>query len=158
MKPELDAENYHFYPSCFPGKMYVKTVISHTKGKMVFDGYFYLHPGVFRPDRPVKMPMMYKRHFLLISVHKKVDVEDTSEYWSDDDVGGRICLFPTKRIELHYNLLEINPSKERIGEIIPEIEQEFQALREESYELEKKDRDRELKEWLDSQARVKQPS
>ena len=156
--PELDAENYHFYPSCFLGKIHVRSVISHKKGKFVFDGYFYLHPGVFSFDRPVKMLMGYRRHFFFISIHKKIDVEDTSVYWSDDGDDGddgdeemRICLFPTKRTELHYTVLEINPTKERIGEIMKEIEVGFQSLREESYELEKKDRERELKEWISSQ-------
>jgi hypothetical protein len=148
VKPELDADNYHFYPSCFYRNIHVKSVISHKKGKFVFDGYFYLHPGVFRPDKPVKMLMMFKRHIFLIAVHKKVDVEDTSEYWSDDDdMPGRICLFPTKRTELHYNALEINPSRERVNELKEEIESGFESLREESYELQRKQEEQERKEW-----------
>jgi hypothetical protein len=128
-------------------------VISHKKGRFVFDGYFYMHPGVFRPERPVKMLMVFKRHFFHIAIHKKIDVEDTSEYWDydgdgggdDDDMIGRVCLFPTKRTELHYTVLEINPSKERIGEIMKEIIDGFESLRDESYELQ---RDQERKEWL----------
>lgn len=89
--------------------------------------------------------MGFRRHVMLIAIHKKLDLKDTSEYWSDDE-GYRICLFPTKIIELNYTVLETNPTKDRFDELAKETEEEFRSLREESSELERRESDSEEEE------------
>ncbi len=98
--------------------------------------------------------MGFRRHVILIAIHKKLDLKDTSESWSDDE-GYRICLFPTKIIELRYTPLETNPTNERFDELAKETEAEFRSLREESSELERKDREKELREWMDEEENKK---
>lgn len=145
-RPSLDADNYSFYPSYILRNIRVNSVLLHTrKGRFVFDGNFHLHPNVFRPDRPVRILMGFRRHVMLIAIHKKLDLKDTSEYWSDDE-GYRICLFPTKIIELNYTVLETNPTKDRFDELAKETEEEFRSLREESSELERRESDSEEEE------------
>jgi len=146
-RSELDADNYSFYPSYIRRNIMVNSVLLHKKGRFVFDGNFYMHPSLFRPDRPIKVLMGFRRHIFLIAIHKKLDLKDTSDSWSDDE-GYRICLFPTKIIELNYAVLEMNPSKERFDELAKETEEEFRSLYEESSELERRDREIKLKEVL----------
>jgi hypothetical protein len=41
-----------------------------------------------------------------IEILTKEEIEDTSEFWYDDDVGGNICLTPTAKIRITYTILK----------------------------------------------------
>ncbi len=88
------------------------------KGEFTFDGYYYVRfPNEDEDEEtkyfskpPKKIGMYVKegnfaKYFLVELLTRKM-CEDTSEYWSDSDEGGRICLFPTKLQTITFRVLE----------------------------------------------------
>lgn len=139
----LSSDDYHFYAPSRIRAPHVREAISHTDTTIAFDGYFYLEPCVFRPDRPVKRLMLFQEHMYYIAIHRKTVGADTSVYSPDEEYGG-ICFFPTELTELHYTVLEVDMSKERRNEIVAEILAEEKDIQEESHAAK---RARENAEW-----------
>lgn len=80
------------------------------KGVMEFNGYCYIQPEEFPIDRVLSVcERMYDytakklRHYLHMRITSKEELEDTSEF-GDDPEEGMICLCPTNRIRLHFDV------------------------------------------------------
>jgi hypothetical protein len=81
-------------------------------GTIEFSGHYYLEdehlPQDYRldiRDFDAAIDDYKRRMYHHIRVVRREVFEDTSEYWNDPDVGGDICLFPTNRIRLHFEIL-----------------------------------------------------
>lgn len=134
IREPVTADDYHFHSTSRVRSPHVREAIAHTASTIAFDGYFYLEPPVFRPDRPVKRVMYFQRHIYLIAIYKKTAGKNTSVY-SEDEEYGSICFFPTELTEIHYTVLDVDPSKDRYEAFVKEMEAEEPAIEEESNRL-----------------------
>lgn len=111
---------------------YVREVIDYandgTLGFLLFDGHWY------RREEPLPRTMefttklvgthpfetgvdasgaRYEKHAVesictyKVSVTAHLEIQDTSEYWHDEEVGGNICLFPTAKQRIEFRVLEV---------------------------------------------------
>ena len=148
---------YHFYGRgdvCCP---HIRDVIAESPTSLTFDGYFHLEDSMFSRERPVRRLVLrydYAAKFqelLHIAIHTKRRGKDTSVYGpvgeedeEDYGEGCGICFFPTEEIELLFDVLEVVASKERMDEIMLEIEGAEEALQKESDVVRSR---REYEEW-----------
>lgn len=101
---------------------------------------------MFREDRPVKRLMRFQGHLYYIAIHKKCIGKDTSVFGGEDSgEESGICFFPTEITELHYNVLEVDPTHKRRDEMMLEMGAEEETIRLES---QKARGEREHAEWL----------
>jgi hypothetical protein len=80
-------------------------------GQIEYNGYCYLSAAEFPVERgllvfesPDYCQVGTVLHRLRVRITGKEELEDTSEYW-DDPEEGMMCLFPTNRIRLTFELL-----------------------------------------------------
>ena len=92
--------------------MYVSTVLDLSDTSMTFDGSFYDAQN----DRMFPECILYRydthqRFHIEITSYK--EHEDTSEYWTDEEEEGRICLFPSYVITVTWRVIaEIHTNEE----------------------------------------------
>jgi hypothetical protein len=116
-------------------------------GRIVFDGYFYLEDSTM----PVERILFLRTGYHLVEIIEKKTIEDTSEFGPyDEEVGGRICFFPTALIDLRYRIIkrlatadEQHEAEERIIEMEHEVEERDSEKRQERA-------DREFNEYMAS--------
>jgi hypothetical protein len=98
--------------------------INEKDGFIIFNGYYYaIFEGeedeleykesqeYYENKRPPEKHILHiikKDSGKIYVVHftKREEIEDTSQYWSDEEVGGRICLFPTLKQKIYFDILE----------------------------------------------------
>jgi hypothetical protein len=111
---------------------YVREVIDYVNdgsgGYLEYDGYWYRRAEDPLPreltlisQRVAKEPYKVRHdasggtiqyyitsdwHRWRIQVVEHVELQDTSEYWPDEEEGGQICLFPTARQRIVFRVLE----------------------------------------------------
>ena len=99
---------------------------SANTGVIEYNGYCYLKDNAFPVERwltvfeeeflecdPITDITDVSRnyiHQLHVRIIRKEELEDTSEYW-DDPEEGMMCLFPTNRIRLYFEILPEQPSR-----------------------------------------------
>jgi hypothetical protein len=81
---------------------YIQEVFEYTDSVVMFNGYFRLESKTL----PVRRIMESGGKYYWIEILTKEEIEDTSEFWYDDDVGGNICLTPTAKIRITYTILK----------------------------------------------------
>lgn len=130
----------------------VKEMLKWTDRTVVFNGYFRYETELVTKDRPVHRFMHRGDDLLYVAIIGIRRGEDTSEYWTDEEEGGRICLTPTEIIEVEYEVVESNPSKERYYELyklMRDEEEEYRDLDEECYrERMRREREEANREYL----------
>jgi hypothetical protein len=86
------------------GFPYIQEVKNLTEHSITFNGHFY----------DAKNERMYPEYILWHRKNKKsfhieiteyIAGEDTSEYWTDEEEGGKICCFPTEIITLRWRVI-----------------------------------------------------
>lgn len=86
------------------GCIWMNRLIDLSANSMTFDGHFYdaMHGRMF-PE--FIMHRHDTKQCLHIEITSYKELEDTSEYWTDEEEGGRICLFPTQVITVSWRVL-----------------------------------------------------
>ncbi len=128
---------------------YTTNILKYTDTTIVFDGYFRYEDELITKERPVHRFLRRRCNnnddeILYIAIVGVRRGKDTSEYWSDEEAGGRICLTPTEIIELDYEVVETVETKGRYTELhrhMKEEETHYEELNDELYRL------RRQREW-----------
>jgi hypothetical protein len=129
----------HWLPICVTCP-YAKKVISHTTGKLLFDGYFHLEDETL----PVKRILCVKDKLFYVEIVNKQKKEDTSEY--SDIEEGRICFFPTNRIDLEYKIIKYVEENKELSELYEEIIKEEHNVTERNMYFKRRKDEKELEE------------
>jgi hypothetical protein len=108
--------------------MHVSKVLDLSDTSMTFDGSFYSAQN----DRMFPECILYRtdthQHFHIeITLYK--EHEDTSEYWSDEEEGGRICLFPSHVISVTWRVIAELHTKEEIRALHIDLRRRRQEFR-----------------------------
>lgn len=125
---------------------YAQEILEVTDTTITFNGYFRFENELVTKDRPIHRFFYKNKDLCWIAITGVKRGEDTSKSWYDEDVGGHICLTPTEIIEVEYNLLEINPNKERYRDLFVQMKEEDKQYSELNRELYEKRRKREMEE------------
>lgn len=123
---------------------YTTNILKYTDTIIVFDGYFCYEDELVTKKRPVHRMFRHNDDMLYVAIVGIRRGKDTSEYWTDEEEGRRICLTPTKIIELEYEVIETITSSKRYEELyvqMKEEEKEYEELNEELYRI------RRRREW-----------
>jgi hypothetical protein len=111
-------------------------VLKYTDTTVVIDGYFRYETELVTKERPVHRFFWRDGEHLFVAITGIRRGKDTSEYWTDEEEGGRICLTPTEIIEMDYEVVETNPTRERYYELhklMKEEEERYEEIDEELY-------------------------
>ncbi len=111
-------------------------VLKYTDTTVVFDGYFRYETEFVSKERPIHRFFWRDNDMLYVAITAVRRGKDTSEYWTDEEEGGKICLTPTEIIELEYEVLETNPINKRYNELLglmKEEEEQYKDLNEDFY-------------------------
>ncbi len=104
---------------------YALEMLDVTNTTIKFNGYFRYEDEIVTKERPVHRFFSRSRgvtHFIAITAIRRG--QDTSEYWTDEEEGGRICLTPTEIIEVDYHILETITDKERYMDLWMQMREE----------------------------------
>lgn len=122
---------------------YIRDLISHEPGRMVFNGYFYIDDNVM----PVERVFHSNKGSFHVEIYEKKTMEDTSEFGPyDEEEGGSICFFPTAIIELKYRVIAELPNNKPY-ELVERIIQLEKEVREREATIYKEKRAREIEQW-----------
>jgi hypothetical protein len=147
-----DLEDLYFQLS---GPYFGRT-LKITQDIIAFDGYFRYESALFREDRPVHRFYEFQGHTYLLAFVRKRTGKNTSSYFYDEEMGGKICLSPTEIIEMTYRVVEKDPPKERWDDIRIMIREEAKRLKEVNYDLHCERMKRELEERKQKFRRVEE--
>jgi hypothetical protein len=83
-------------------KPYVKELynLDFQKGVIEFNGYYYED----EENLPQKVTMFFQNNKYEIEIYKMEILENTSVYFDDEEFG-KICLFPTYKMQLFFTSL-----------------------------------------------------
>ena len=108
----LTQERYH-------RNLYIQELkefkLEEEKGEFTFDGYYYVQfpneeDSEYSEKPPARLVMFVQKgsscERFVVELLTRITHEDTSEYWSDEEEGGRICLFPTKLQTITFRVVE----------------------------------------------------
>lgn len=110
----------HFAPNV-GRNIFIKEMIELTPTTMKFKGYYHEPEENF----PLEKIMYSRKHVYWIRIDSKKQYDiDTSGSFYDEDFGAEICLFPLYTVELQFQVLARDPSKERLDEIYKKIKAE----------------------------------
>jgi hypothetical protein len=115
---------------------YTTEILNYTDKTITFNGYFRYEDELVTKETPIHRFFHLGRDILYVAIVGVKRGENTSEYWSDEEAGGRICLTPTEIITLEYEVLEKNPTRERYRELykcMKEEEEKYSELNDELY-------------------------
>ena len=69
----------------------------------------YIQNNIRNPPEKIQMYIIdnnKKDSLYLVKMVNRTILDNTSQYWSDEEVGGRICLFPTHKQKIYFEILE----------------------------------------------------
>jgi hypothetical protein len=89
---------------------YIQEVYEFTDDTIVFNGYFRIESQTC----PVRRIMESSGVYYWIEILTKEELQDTSQGFYDPDVGGTICLTPTAKIKITYQILETLDTEEKL--------------------------------------------
>jgi hypothetical protein len=110
------------------GGMYVSQVLALSDTSMTFDGHFYdaQNDRMF-PECILYRTDTHQRFHIEITSYK--EIEDTSEAWTDEEEGGRICLFPTHIITVTWRVIAELHTKEEVSALSLDLQRRRKEFR-----------------------------
>ena len=88
----------------------IDTIYDLSEGGIIYDGY--LHSEDYPCESVFDiMAVGITDNYFHVKILTKTVLKETSRFFEDDD-GARICLFPTAKLHLKWNILAKNLSRE----------------------------------------------